>query len=276
MVIRRVLLDAFGTVFSPREPVFQQYTKVARSFGLAVEEGRVKDGFKRSFKEWAKAHPLYGKHSTPPLDATQWWSGVIADTFRHAGVSSSELDPVRARLCDTLIQRFWGAEGYALHGDALPLLRALHALRLPPPAIVSNTDPSVSRILRALGMLEGQTDPPEAGIREREVWTTWEIEEEKRGESFWEEVLRRLRKTASEQGEAELRAEEVLVVGDELASDYEAPRRAGLRSLLLRRDSPTGEHARASYDDEQDGLAEVETVGSLEEVAEWVRRENRA
>ncbi|GAA6053555.1 hypothetical protein JCM3770_005192 [Rhodotorula araucariae] len=275
MVVRRVLLDAFGTVFSPREPVFQQYTEVARSVGLTVQEARVKEGFKRSFKAWTEAHPLYGKHSTPPLDPTQWWSGVIADTFRHAGVSPVELDPVRIRLCDTLIRRFWGAEGYALHSDTRPFLRTLHELRLPPPAIVSNTDPSVSRILRALGTLEGQTEPAEAGINDCEVWTTWEVEEEKRGERFWEEVLRKLAAAARERGEQELRAEEVLVVGDELASDYEAPRRAGMRSLLLRRDLPTGEHARASYDDEREELAQVDTVAGLEEVAEWIRRENR-
>jgi len=54
MVIRRVYLDAFGTVFSPRSPVFEQaeaspvtQASVARSYGLAVDDGKVKDGFKR-------------------------------------------------------------------------------------------------------------------------------------------------------------------------------------------------------------------------------------
>lgn len=91
-------------------------------------------------------------------------------------------------------------------------------MHLPPPAIVSNTDPSVSRILRALGTLEGHTDPPEAGIRQDEVWTTWELEKEKSGEAFWSAVLERLRTTAQARGEEELRAEEVLVVGDEAVS----------------------------------------------------------
>lgn len=36
MVIRRVLLDAFGTVFSPREPVFHQYVRLQ----LRVRERR--------------------------------------------------------------------------------------------------------------------------------------------------------------------------------------------------------------------------------------------
>ncbi|GAA5930459.1 hypothetical protein JCM3775_004399 [Rhodotorula graminis] len=275
MVIRRVLLDAFGTVFSPREPVFQQYSSVARSFGLQVDEGRVKDGFKHAFKNWAKLHPLYGKRSTPPLDAAQWWTGVIDETFRRAGVPDSDFEPVSASLCDALVHRFWGKDGYALHDDVHPLLQSLHALGLPPPIIVSNTDPSVSRILGALGTLEGQTDPLDAGIREREVWTTWELEQEKGGTAFWEQVLVRLRATARERGEDELRADEVLVVGDEAVSDYEAPRRVGMQSLLLRR-MPVGEHARASYSDDESAIAKADTVADLLEVIKFVERSTGA
>ncbi|GAA5906373.1 hypothetical protein JCM8208_003533 [Rhodotorula glutinis] len=271
MVIRRVLLDAFGTVFSPREPVFHQYTSVARSFGLQVEEGRVKDGFKQAFKSWAKSHPLYGKRSTPPLDAAQWWTGVIEETFRRAGVPESDFGPVSARLCDTLVHRFWGEDGYALHDDVHPLLQSLHALGLPPPVIVSNTDPSVSLILRALGTMEGQTDPLDAGIREREVWTTWELEQEKGSAAFWEEVLVRLRATARDRGEDELKADAVLVVGDEAVSDYEAPRQVGMQSLLLRR-LPVGEHARSSYSDNESAVAEAYTIASLLELVEFVKQ----
>ncbi|GAA6000055.1 Dpi35p [Rhodotorula paludigena] len=282
MVIRRVLLDAFGTVFSPREPVFQQYTNAARSLGLHVEEDAVKNGFKRGtfpFKQWAQSHPLYGKLSSPPLEAEEWWSNVIADTFRYAGVATSAFEPVRAQLCRSLVRRFWGKEGYELHWDCVPFLRALHGLpspagthrRFPAPGIASNTDPAVSKILHSLGVLAGQTDPPDAGIRAEEIWTTWAIEEDKKDVRFWQEVLRRMRQTS---GEADLQAEEVLVVGDELVSDYETPRRAGFRTLLLRRDLAGGEHARASYDDETDGLAQVDSVVTLLDVVEWIRREN--
>ncbi|GAA6033666.1 hypothetical protein JCM8097_004373 [Rhodosporidiobolus ruineniae] len=275
MVIRRVLLDAFGTVFSPREPVFQQYTAVARSFGLAVEEQQVKDGFKQVFTKWAKEHPLYGKHSKPPLDPSDWWSGVIQETFRNAGVTSQDFQPVKAKLSSNLVQRFWGKEGYELHSDVLPFLAALSALpspspssiSFPPPSIVSNTDPAVLKILRSLGVLEDEL--PRGGIKEVEVWTTWEIEEDKKSTRFWEEVLKRLRKTSGEN----LKAEEVLVVGDELDSDYHTPRAAGFRSLLLRRPFDQ-EHPNAGYDEAKDGLRGVQVVRGLDEVVEWVKREN--
>ncbi|BGO98929.1 haloacid dehalogenase-like hydrolase [Rhodotorula toruloides] len=275
MVIRRVLLDAFGTVFSPREPVFRQYAAVARSFGLQVQEDEVKDAFKQAFQKWAKLHPLYGKHSSPPLDSSQWWSGVIGDTFRQAGVPASDFEPVERELCDTLVRRFWGKEGYKVHDDCAPFLCALHNDRkLPPPAIVSNTDTAVFKILDSLGVTAPTFEPSEAGIKQDEIWTTWELEKEKRSVEFWEEVMRRLRKTSREAGEAELSPSEVLVVGDEFESDYEAPRKAGLRSLLLRRPASNGQHARASYQDDETGLRSDETVASLMDVVEYIKREN--
>ncbi|GAA5924526.1 hypothetical protein JCM1841_004610 [Sporobolomyces salmonicolor] len=283
MVIRRVCLDAFGTLFSPRRPVFEQYAQVARQHGLTVDEGLVKDGFKQAFKQWARSHPLYGKHSDPPLDSSAWWAGVIQDTFRFAGVPPEELAPVHIALSTALVQRFWGEEGYSLHSDALPFLRSLRMLpspssdptsAFPPPAIVSNTDRAVAKILRNLGVTEDMCG--NGGIRASDIWTTWELEKEKKDVRFWEEVLRRLRRTSEKAGgpEPELRADEVLVVGDELLSDYETPRKAGFRSLLLRRPSAEGQHARASHGDEDDGKGEVASVRDLMEVVDWIRNEN--
>lgn len=133
---------------------------------------------------------------------------------------SSDFDAVRYRLSETLINRFWGSEGYALHSDVLPFLSALSKLPspssssgfFPPPAVASNTDSSVSRVLRSLGVLNGQA---EGGIRDGEVWTTYELEEDKTTKAFWEEVLEELRETT--EGE-QLEPGEVLVVGDELQS----------------------------------------------------------
>jgi hypothetical protein len=43
-----ICFDAFGTLFTPRKPVAQQYSEVARSFGLG---GFSDDDIARSFKE---------------------------------------------------------------------------------------------------------------------------------------------------------------------------------------------------------------------------------
>lgn len=59
--------------------------------------------------------------------------------------------------------------------------------------------------------------------------------------------------------------------------DYDTPRSIGMRSLLLRRPEvlATGEHARASYDDEKHTRDDLEIISSLQEVASWLERQNR-
>ncbi|GAA6062611.1 hypothetical protein JCM10212_002205 [Sporobolomyces blumeae] len=271
MSVRRVCLDAFGTVFSPRRPVFEQYAQVARTYGLSVSDVKVKAGFKRAFKQWAAEHPLYGKHSNPPLRSTEWWQGVIQDTFRFAGVPQEELEPVQDSLAQTLVRRFWGQEAYALHDEVPSFLRSLERLGLPPPAIVSNTDPVLSTILENLGCSE--TVLGKGGVRTEEIYTTWDIELEKQDVAFWDAVLERLNRNVEANG-SRLRPEDVLVVGDELVADYETPRAAGHQSLLLRRLQPGEEHANPSYVDEHDGERKgIETVGSLTDVVRWLEQD---
>lgn len=43
-----ICFDAFGTLFTPRKPVAQQYSEVARTFGLG---GFSDDDIAKSFKE---------------------------------------------------------------------------------------------------------------------------------------------------------------------------------------------------------------------------------
>lgn len=78
---------------------------------------------------------------------------------------------------------------------------------------MSNTDPAVVKILDSLGVLENRFEIRQAGIREDQVFTTWQLEEDKKEVRFWDEVLRRLRRD-----EPDLSPNEVLVIGDELVS----------------------------------------------------------
>ncbi|GAA6018632.1 hypothetical protein JCM11491_006173 [Sporobolomyces phaffii] len=270
-VIRRVLLDAFGTVFSPARPVVAQYAEVARSHGIVVGEARVGDSFKRAFKRWIKLHPLYGKHSNPPLEPGDWWRGVIGDTFRSAGVSQHMYDSVEDSLSTALIERFWGPQGYSLHCEFPAFLKALDSLHLPPPAIVSNTDPALFKILDNLGVSTrtlGKT-----GIEPADIFTTWSLEKEKHEVEFWHDVLERL--NANLEGSESLKPEEVLVVGDELVADYETPRQAGFQSLLLRRASAQVAHDNPSYVDEIDGRkVSVHAVEDLMQAISWIEGKN--
>ncbi|GAA5923640.1 Dpi35p [Sporobolomyces koalae] len=281
MKIRRVLLDAFGTVFSPTQPVYTQYAEVARSFGLDVTDSQVRAGFKRAFKKWAQTHPLYGKHSVPPLEPRWWWKGVIGDTFRFAGVSHLEVTKVENELSDSLIDRFAGP-GYTLHSEVPNFLQSLSLLDIPPPSIVSNTDPILSTIFDHLGVSERTLGS--SGIKSQEIYTTWHFEKEKQDVRYWQDVFTRLEQGQSESDSEALKPEQVLVVGDELQADYETPRKAGFQSLLLRRRAPetaAGEgrrqvdHANPTYVDEVEGTHnEIDTVQDLIEVLTWIETRN--
>jgi hypothetical protein len=137
----------------------------------------------------------------------------------------AELLPVQERLTTTLIHRFWCRDGYALHADVLPALAFLATLsssssssvRFPSPAVVSGSDLGVIKVLRDLGVLDTEFGGPSAGIKEDDIWTTWEIEAEKKTVLFWERVLKRMNERRRS-GEDELQPSEVLVVGDELVA----------------------------------------------------------
>jgi hypothetical protein len=137
-------------------------------------------------------------------------------------IPSTETDPlheialqrVSSPLSTSLIERFWGSDGYSLHSEFHSFLDSLQTLNLPPPSIVSNTDPALVKILKNLGVSAGSCGAK--GIKNDEIFTTWDLEKEKQEVDFWFDVLDRL--NAETTAREKLKPEEVLVVGDELVA----------------------------------------------------------
>lgn len=202
-----------------------------------------------------------------------------------------DLELIRKSLTLTLIQRFWSSDGYALHDDVRPFLTSLASYSSSlsaHPAVVSGSDSGVIKVLQSLEVTSGPDSA--GGIKEEEIWTTWALEKEKKDEAFWTRVMARLNSTSYP---TPVKPSEVLVVGDELVSfvfrlsvspsgdadwfratrDYLTPRKLGMSSLLLRRFSETGEHARSSYEDESGEETDLEVVRSLEDVLSWIERQ---
>lgn len=68
-------LDAFGTLFKPRQPIAQQYGEVARQLGIVnATDDAVEALFRKAFKAEAKEHPNYGK--AVGMNAETWWTNV--------------------------------------------------------------------------------------------------------------------------------------------------------------------------------------------------------
>ena len=77
-----ICFDAFGTLFTPRKPVAQQYSEVARSFGLGgFIDDDIAQSFKKAFKHESKANPNYGKKTG--MGAEKWWVNVSRISLLH-------------------------------------------------------------------------------------------------------------------------------------------------------------------------------------------------
>jgi len=254
-VVRNVLLDAFGTLVSPRRPVHLQYAEVASAHGVEVDADEVKAGFKRAYKQWSASHPLYGRMARPAIDPTQWWSEVIRTTMIEAGVRPLELFSVLPSLQQQLVQRFRGLEGYALHDDVTPLLESLRerGVRV---GVVSNTDEGIISVLSEATICGGS---PEAGrnfFSRDDVFTSWRVGCDKSAALFWQAMDRA----------TPFKASETLVIGDEYLADYKLPAEQGYQTLLLRR---SAEHANPNYTAEGDE-ASATTITSLDDVPQYL------
>ncbi|GAB7350540.1 hypothetical protein MBLNU459_g1123t1 [Dothideomycetes sp. NU459] len=145
-------LDAFGTIFSPKRPVPEQYVEVARKYGIESSAQDVGATFKKAFKEESKAHPDYGK--AVGMGAEKWWTNEFEDReqpehiripsysniqetaqrlpkhfHRTATNQSAETMDIISLITNSkapeLIHRFNSASGYDIHPDVQSYLHSL-------------------------------------------------------------------------------------------------------------------------------------------------------
>lgn len=155
--VRPLLLtfDAFGTLFTPKQPIERQYCEVAQEYSLSLNEDDVKTSFETAYRAQLAAHPNYGK--TTGLDPERWWTQVIKATITSL---LPEEQGIPHGLTQTLYWRFASREGYTMYEDAVDLLTLIgtsfQASNWPPRrtmlGIISNSDPRVASILESFGI----------------------------------------------------------------------------------------------------------------------------
>lgn len=175
-------LDAFETLFHPREPVPIQYAKVAHSFGLSpslITPDRLKQSFKTSFKVQSARYPNHGRDEVLKgryAGPRQWWKEIITRSFGIAlGYKDRDADSIRLPdgLVKTLLENFAGKEAYELYPDVGPFFERLRAVRNATVGagsagrlgvfdrlvvgVISNSDDRVPDILKSLGLTVGKT-----------------------------------------------------------------------------------------------------------------------
>ncbi|KAM7187990.1 hypothetical protein V8F20_010725 [Naviculisporaceae sp. PSN 640] len=130
-----ICFDAFGTLFKPNRPVDEQYTAVARKFGVGLNpdgtstfnSADVAGSFRNAFKQSAKEYPNYGR--AVGMGAKAWWTKVIHDTFIPLLPPSQQGKPLPQGLAPALLHRFQSSEGYHEPSPGLkPLFHRLKSL----------------------------------------------------------------------------------------------------------------------------------------------------
>ncbi|KAF2086753.1 hypothetical protein K490DRAFT_12046, partial [Saccharata proteae CBS 121410] len=156
--------DAFGTLFAPRAPVWQQYAEVARGFGIVAGEDAVAGSFKDVYTEVQRRWPNYGKEVG--MGPTAWWGEMIRETFRPFLAKDQE---VPQPMIDALMHRFSSSEGYTRYKDVLQIFEFLRKVKRgvstssdehtwPWPykrtvvGVITNSDHRVPEVLRSLGL----------------------------------------------------------------------------------------------------------------------------
>ncbi|KAA8647172.1 hypothetical protein EYZ11_003866 [Aspergillus tanneri] len=91
-----ITLDAFGTLFHPREPIAEQYASAAVAFGLPhslMTPGRLQPAFKAVFKAQSQSHPNYGREQVLRGEyggPRQWWEEIIRGSLKWAMNNDSD------------------------------------------------------------------------------------------------------------------------------------------------------------------------------------------
>ncbi|EHK24439.1 uncharacterized protein TRIVIDRAFT_168316 [Trichoderma virens Gv29-8] len=223
--------DAFGTLFSPKGAVAQQYAEVARQCGITgFSDNELSSRLLAAIKEEREQNPNYGKATG--LGATKWWTNVIHKTFTPL-IPSDEALPLT--LVPRLMHRFSSSEGYEAQRDLVPALRALrqqkslHGFDKVVIGVVTNSDDRVPSILSSFGLNQYDIDfhcmSYDVGVEKPDtrIFNAAEL------------MLSRIITTRHGEtpSEADLQSWQKVYVGDEYAKDVVGSTDAGWNPVLL-------------------------------------------
>ncbi len=207
--VRAVFFDAVGTVIVPDPPAAAVYAEVGRRHGSQLTDAEVRSRFVAAFRQEEEADRAAGLRTDEAREEDRW-----------RRIVSSVLDDVAdpAACFAEMFEHFARPSSWRCDADTAGVVRTLAeaGFRL---GLASNFDGRLRSVVAGL--------PELAGV-ERLVISS-EVGWRKPAPAFFAAVCR----------EAGCPAEQVLLVGDDRANDYDGARAAGLRAILF---EPTGRH----------------------------------
>ncbi|KAL4960647.1 uncharacterized protein BDV14DRAFT_139121 [Aspergillus stella-maris] len=191
-------LDAFNTLFHPRQPIPLQYASSAANFNIHLSPAQIQPAFRASFKALSASHPNYGRDLAlrgEYAGPRQWWEDVIRGCFSRALESNPDSKgqgkaDVPDALIQHLLERFASKRGYKLYDDVEPFFRKLRTRRMNTGSqrkvgvgVVSNSDDRISPVLESLGVSVREARAGEVKTRQGHDLPGFEEERERQKSS---------------------------------------------------------------------------------------------
>jgi putative hydrolase of the HAD superfamily len=199
--IRAVLFDAVGTLIYPDPPVAEVYHCAGRKLGSKYSREEIAQRFPLAIKKHHQGD------TTSEEQERQRWERIVYDVM-------DDFDDPDRRLLNELWRHFGSATSWQLYDDVAPvwweLARQGYLL-----GIASNFDGRLRAICRGLPPLDGC----------ERIFVSSEV-------GFSKPVPRYYRAVEHQLG---LKAEQILLVGDDYEADVSGPQAAGWKTMWLRR-----------------------------------------
>ena len=204
-----VFFDAVGTLLFPEPPPVEVYTETGRRHGSDLSREQVAERFHRAFRREEEKDAAVGL-AVDPARERQRWSAIVRSVFHGTGAADAS-DEVFAELWDYFAQ----SRAWHVAPDA-PAVLSKFSQRGYVLGIASNFDSRLHRLLDSL---------PELTPIAKRVLSS-EVGWRKPDRRFFEAVMR----------SAGCPPRQILFVGDDPVSDYDAAKSAGLHAVLFDRE----------------------------------------
>ena len=165
--------DAFDTLYTPKDPIHEQYCALARNHGFTFTPDQLKPAFKAAFVHMSSQHPNYGKASG--MSPRGWWIQLMKQTFRPLLAEHYPHRSLPVLFYRGLYNRFATKDGYDLYPEVTQLLsmiglRSYQKSDWPPRrtmlGIVTNSDPRVRSVITSFKQLNSaDTDSRHISIK---------------------------------------------------------------------------------------------------------------
>lgn len=211
-----ISFDAYDCLYTPRDPIFQQYYDNAASFGVHMEISEVKQRFTATFRDFEEKYPNYGKSVNWTIE--QFWDRFLKSVF------TTSVSPPQ-ELVDHLIKHFASAQAYKLYDDVVPTLDHLKKTGVIT-AVASNADSRVFNLISNSMNLNQYF---------KTIILSYNVDCEKPSKEFFDKLIDAVWEREKMTCDKDALRKRAWHVGDDLEKDVKGAINAGLNAILIDR-----------------------------------------